>query len=93
MKPADRIMLHGYKMYSMFLNDMLYYVLQRCIRSSVTGYLTISRRRRSEYRLVITEPHEATNCFSINFQVLTNNNRLNFTKIHFKFITVLKSKN
>jgi hypothetical protein len=27
-------------------------------------YLTMSRRRRSEYRLVITEP-EATNCFSI----------------------------
>ena len=45
-------------------------------------YLTISRRRRgvtslysmslrrSEYRLVITEP-EVTNCFSINFQVFT----------------------
>ena len=33
-------------------------------------------------RLVISEP-EATNCFSINFQVFTNNNQLNFTKIHF----------
>ena len=27
-----------------------------------------------------------TNCFSINFQVVTNNNQLNFTKFHFKFI-------
>ena len=45
------------------------------------------RRRRSEYRLVIPEP-EATNCFSINFQVLTNNNEHNFIKIHFKFIAV-----
>ena len=44
-------------------------------------------RRRSEYRLVITEP-EATNCFSINFQVFTSNNRHNFIKIHFKIITI-----
>ena len=67
-----------------------------------TEYLTISRRRQGdykpiftqpkaniglEYRLVITEP-EATNCFSINFQVFTNNNQHNFIKIHFKFIAV-----
>ena len=72
-------------------------------------YLTISRRRRgdykpiftqpkrinlyslsrSEYRLVIIEPG-ATNCFSINFQVVTNNNQDNFIKNHFKFITVSK---
>ena len=31
---------------------------------------------------------EATNCFSINFQVSTNNNQHKFTKIHFKFIAV-----
>ena len=35
-----------------------------------THFKTISCRRRSEYRLVITEP-EVTNCFSINFQVFT----------------------
>jgi hypothetical protein len=52
-------------------------------RRKIGDYLTISRRRRSEYRLVITEP-EATNCFSINFQVFTNNNPHNFIKIHFK---------
>ena len=39
-------------------------------------------RRRSEYRLVITEP-EATNCFSINFQVFTNNNPHNLNKFIF----------
>ena len=33
-----------------------------------------------------------TNCFSINFKVFTNNNHLNFTKIHFKFITDKKAK-
>ena len=44
-------------------------------------------RRRSEYRLVITE-HEATNCFSINFQVFTNNNQHKFIKIQLKFLTV-----
>ena len=38
-------------------------------------------------KLVITEP-EATNCFSINFQVFTINNQHNFMKIHFKFVTV-----
>ena len=60
-------------------------------------YLTIRRRRRGDhklvlqYRLVITEP-EAPNCFSINFEVFTNNNQLNFTKIHFKFITVYIEK-
>ena len=45
-------------------------------------YLTISRRRRGDYKLIFTEPRsgemnircnitepEATNCFSINFQV------------------------
>ena len=31
-----------------------------------TCFLTISRRRRGQCRLVITKP-EATNCFSINF--------------------------
>ena len=39
----------------------------------ITSLYSLSRRRR--YRLVITEP-EATNCFSINFQVFTNNNQL-----------------
>ena len=39
--------------------------------------------------LLITEAEaEVTNCFSINFQVFKNNNQLNFTKIHFKIITV-----
>ena len=52
----------------------------------ITSLYSLSRRR-SEYRLVITEP-EATNCFSINFQVSANNNPLNFTKIHFLFSTV-----
>ena len=51
---------------------MLYVVLLYC-----TVCLTF---RLSEYRLIITEP-EATNCFSINFQV--SNNQLNFIKIHF----------
>ena len=31
-----------------------------------------------------------TNCFSINFQVFTDNNQHNFIKIHFKLITVWK---
>jgi hypothetical protein len=48
----------------------------------ITSLYSLSRRR-SEYRLVITEP-EATNSFSINFQVFTNNNPHNFIKIHFK---------
>ena len=68
--------------------------------SRLVGYLRISRRRRGDYKPIFTEPKakliyrlvitesEATNCFSINFQVFANNNRLNFTKIHFKFITV-----
>ena len=39
--------------------------------------------------LLITEAEAGvTNCFSINFQVFKNNNQLNFTKIHFKIITV-----
>ena len=57
------------------------------------AYLTISHRRRGEHRLVITES-EVTNCFSTNFQMFTNNNQLiiNFTKIHFEFITVYKKQ-
>ena len=46
----------------------------------------ISCRRRSDCRL---EP-EATDCFSINFQVFTDNNQHNFIKIHLKFVGVLK---
>ena len=42
----------------------------------------------NEYMLVITET-EATNCFSINFQVFTsNNNQHSLIKMHSKFITV-----
>ena len=43
-------------------------------------YLTISRRRRADYKPIFTES-EATHCFGINFQVLTNNFRQNFIKI------------
>ena len=39
----------------------------------------------SLYRLVITEP-DATNCFSINFQVFANNNQHNIVKIHFNVV-------
>ena len=42
----------------------------------ITSLYSLSRRR-TEYRLVITKP-EATNCFSINLQVFTNNNQHNF---------------
>ena len=35
---------------------------------------------RGDYKPLFTEP-EATNCFSINFQVFTNNSQLNFIKI------------
>ena len=52
----------------------------------ITSLYSLSRRR-IECRFVITE-HEVTNCFSINFQVFTNDNQLNFTKIHFLFSTV-----
>ena len=47
--------------------------------------------RRSEYRLVITEP-EATNCFSTNFHVFTNNNQLSFTKFISKLLLHKKAK-
>ena len=61
-------------------------------------YLTISRQRRGDYkptilsrkrsecRLVITET-EASNCFSINSHMFTNNNQHNFIKIHFILIS------
>ena len=45
----------------------------------------------NEYRLVITLP-SVTNCFSINFQVFTNNNQHNFVKNHFKFIIYILYK-
>ena len=48
----------------------------------ITSLYSLSRRR-SEYRLVITEP-EATICFSINFQVFTKKNQHNFIKTHFR---------
>ena len=47
-------------------------------------YLTISRRRPGDYKPIFTEPKakspnlEATNCFSKNFQVFTNNNQQYF---------------
>ena len=49
------------------------------MRGDYTSLYSLSRRR-SEYRLLITEP-EAINCFSINFLVFTNNNQHNFYKI------------
>ena len=54
----------------------------------ITSLYSLSRRR-SEYRLVIPEP-EATNCFSINFQVFTKNNQHTFTseKILVKILCV-----
>ena len=60
-------------------------------------YLTISRRRQGDYEPIFTEPSlhviiepEASNCFSINLKVFTNNNQRNFTRTHFKSITVEK---
>ena len=47
----------------------------------ITSLYSLSRRR-SEYRLVITEP-KATNCFSINFQVFKKNQH-NCIKIYFR---------
>ena len=73
--------------------NMSVYILD--LNHSLAYYLTISHprrgyykpiytyslsRRRSEYGLVIIE-HDATNCFSIHFQVFTNNNQHNFIKI------------
>ena len=43
-------------------------VLKKVDQDKDFYYLTISRRRRGDYKLIITEP-EANNCFSINFQV------------------------
>ena len=43
-------------------------------------YLTISRRRRGDYKPIFTEPK----CFSINFQAFTKKNQHNFIKIHFR---------
>ena len=81
------IVLYSTTIYT--ITVLLYILLQYCYiyyYSTITIsilYLTISRRRRGdyklifihqaakrrgEYQLVITEP-EATNCFSINFQV------------------------
>ena len=47
------------------------FILKQLVAEGVviTSLYSLSRRQ-SEYRLVITEP-EATNCFSINFQVFT----------------------
>ena len=54
---------------------------------SVYDYLTINRRRRGDYKPVFTESKlKVANCFSINFQVVTNNNQQNFIKNSFKFI-------
>ena len=53
-------------------------------------YLTL-RLRLSEHRLVITES-EATNCFSINFQVFTNNNQHNFIKFTSNLLVYKKDK-
>ena len=39
----------------------------------ILKHLTISRRSREDYKSTFTEP-KATNCFSMNFQVFTNNN-------------------
>ena len=72
----------------------------------IVDYLTIVRRRRghlqaysygakgevNNYRLVIAGP-EATNCFSVNFQVFTNNNQHNFIKIHFNLLLYKKKTN
>ena len=82
-------------------------IIYKCVPLEVFlwfDYLTIRGRRRADYKPTFTDPKakwiyvviadaEATNCFSINFQVFTNDNRLNITKIHFKFSTVWKSKN
>ena len=71
----------------------------------IVDYLTIGRRRRghlqayshgakgevNNYRLVITGP-EATNCFSINFQVFTNNNQHNFINIDFNLLLYKRDK-
>ena len=59
-------------------------------RCMITSLYSLSRRR-SEYRLVTTEP-EATNCFSINFQVLTNNNQHNFIKFTSNLLLYKKDK-
>ena len=53
----------------------------RTLSSRATRSVTLYLTKVCEcYRLVITEL-EATNCFSINFQVFSNDNQLNFTKI------------
>ncbi len=50
-------------------NGSLLKINSSCPSCFIIGrYLTISRQRRGEYEHVTTEP-EATNCFSINFQV------------------------
>ena len=73
-----------------------YLYLHLRVQSMLIRYLTISRRRRDDYKTIFTEPKarwlqdyihwaegeatepEGTNCFSINFQVFTNNNQHNF---------------
>ena len=47
-------------------------IRQLVAEGEVITSLYLLSRRRSEYRLVITKP-EATNCFSIIFQVFTKN--------------------
>ena len=49
-------------------------------------YLTISRQRLQDKEITSLYSHS----FSINLKRLANKNQHNFTKIHFKFITVLK---
>ena len=53
--------------------------------------LYLLSQRQIDYKPIFTEP-EATDCFSINFQVFTNNNQHNFKKNTLKFITVQKDK-
>ena len=57
--------------------------------SKVITSLYLLSQRQIDYKPIFTE---ATDCFSINFQVFTNNNQHNFIKNTLKFIAVQKDK-
>ena len=86
---------NGYQIFWQVLAKQIYYSLTKRSATSMKYCIqkgNVFNKRQlifnNEYMFVITET-EATNCFSINFQVFTsNNNQHSLIKVHSKFITV-----
>ena len=80
-------------------NKLKSYVLLSTLPVNINN-LTISRRRQGDYEPIFTEPSlhviiepEASNCFSINLKVFTNNNQRHFTRTHALQVYYCRKKN